>query len=190
VVLPPGWPRLWTNPAATGSAETAITIGIVLVACLAACVGGVSTVTMTSTLRVTSSAASGRETISLTVCVSVLDADGLSLDPSEVSKPLSERVNLSCDGRVGFACQQANPARRSGLLRPRHKRPRCRRAAEQGNEPAPSHYSITSSARPSSVSGTVMPSTLAVLRLRISSTFVACCTGSSEGFSPLRIRPV
>src|ERR1700675_275355 len=47
------------------------------------------------------------ETISLPVCVSVLDADGLSLDPSEVSKPLSERVNLSCDGRVGFACQQA-----------------------------------------------------------------------------------
>jgi len=51
-------------------------------------------------------------------------------------------------------------------------------------------YSITSSARPSSEFGTVRPSVLAVLRLRISSTFVACCTGRSEGFSPLRIRPV
>src|SRR5262249_27597892 len=38
------------------------------------------------------------------------------------------------------------------------------------------NYSITSSARPSSVSGTVRPSALAVLRLMISSTFVDCCT--------------
>ena len=35
-------------------------------------------------------------------------------------------------------------------------------------------HSITSSTRPSSGSGTVMPSALAVLRLRISSTFVDC----------------
>src|SRR5262249_58994180 len=37
-----------------------------------------------------------------------------------------------------------------------------------------SPHSITSSARPSSVSGMVRPSALAVLRLTISSTFVAC----------------
>jgi hypothetical protein len=30
---------------------------------------------------------------------------------------------------------------------------------------------------------------LAVFMLMISSTFVACCTGRSAGFSPLRIRP-
>ena len=52
------------------------------------------------------------------------------------------------------------------------------------------HYSISSSARPDSGSGTVMPSVLAVLRLMYSSTFVACCTGRSAGFSPLRTRPV
>ena len=46
------------------------------------------------------------------------------------------------------------------------------------------HYSITSSARASSGSGTASPSALAVLRLMISSTFVACCTGRSAGFSP------
>ena len=40
-------------------------------------------------------------------------------------------------------------------------------------------YSITSSARPRSGSGTVNPSALAVLRLRISSTFVDCTTGRS-----------
>src|SRR6266849_3254305 len=51
-------------------------------------------------------------------------------------------------------------------------------------------YSITSSARPSSVIGNVRPSALAVFMLMISSTLVDCCTGRSDGFSPLRIRPV
>ena len=54
----------------------------------------------------------------------------------------------------------------------------------------PSHHSITSSARNSSEVGTSRPSALAVLRLMISSIFVTCCTGSSAGFSPLRMRPV
>src|SRR5262245_9477032 len=74
------------------------------------------------------------------------------------------------------------------LLRARRKRPRNRCAAEQRDEIAPLH-SITSSARPSSVSGKVMPSALAALRLMTSSTFVTCWTGRSNGFSPLRIRP-
>jgi hypothetical protein len=51
-------------------------------------------------------------------------------------------------------------------------------------------YSITSSARASSVGGTVRLSALAVLRLITSSTFVDCCTGRLAGFSPLRIRLV
>src|SRR4051794_533801 len=48
-------------------------------------------------------------------------------------------------------------------------------------------YSITSSARSSSVGGTVSPSALAVLRLISSSNFVGCSTGRSAGFAPLRI---
>src|SRR5262249_1756955 len=47
-------------------------------------------------------------------------------------------------------------------------------------------HSITSSARLSNGSGTVKPSAFAVLRLMINSIFVACCTGRSAGFSPLR----
>jgi len=54
----------------------------------------------------------------------------------------------------------------------------------------PSHHSITSSARPSSAIGKVTLSAVAVLRLMISSTFVACWTGRSEGFSPLRMQTV
>src|SRR5262245_43693656 len=51
-------------------------------------------------------------------------------------------------------------------------------------------YSITSSARPISVLGTVMPSALAVLRLMTNANLVACTTGNSAGFSPLRTLPV
>ncbi len=50
-------------------------------------------------------------------------------------------------------------------------------------------YSITSSARPSTESGTMRPSALAVLRFMISSTFVTCWTGRLPGFSPWRIFP-
>src|ERR1700682_5709075 len=49
------------------------------------------------------------------------------------------------------------------------------RGGDEG-EKAMHLHSITSSARPSSDIGTVIPNALAVLRLRISSTFVACCT--------------
>ena len=49
-------------------------------------------------------------------------------------------------------------------------------------------YSITSSARESSVGGKVRPSALAVLRLIASSYLVGACTGRSAGFSPFRMR--
>jgi integrase-like protein len=48
-------------------------------------------------------------------------------------------------------------------------------------------YSITSSARASSIGGTSRPSALAVLRLMTSSNFVGACTGKSAGFAPFRI---
>src|SRR5437763_15642629 len=44
-------------------------------------------------------------------------------------------------------------------------------------------YSITSSARASSIGGTSRPSALAVLRLITSSYLVGVCTGRSAGFS-------
>jgi hypothetical protein len=48
-------------------------------------------------------------------------------------------------------------------------------------------YSITSSARASSVGGTSRPSALAVLRLAIVMNFVACSTGMSRGLVPFSI---
>ena len=46
-------------------------------------------------------------------------------------------------------------------------------------------YSITSSARATSMGGISRPSALAVLRLMISSNFVGCSIGRSAGFAPL-----
>src|SRR5262245_23135606 len=51
-------------------------------------------------------------------------------------------------------------------------------------------HSITSSARLSSAAGTSRPSTCAVCRLMTNSNLVARATGSSPGFSPLRILPI
>src|SRR5512133_521902 len=45
------------------------------------------------------------------------------------------------------------------------------------------HYSITSSARASNLSGTSRPSVLAVLRLMTSSNLVGCMTGRSTGLA-------
>src|SRR5215472_13492089 len=50
----------------------------------------------------------------------------------------------------------------------------------------PPHHSITSSARASSVAGTVMPSALAVFILMTSWKRVGCSTGKSAGWAPLR----
>src|SRR5262245_48199728 len=83
--------------------------------------------------------------------------------------------------------QNANPITLRRLLRARRERPTCCRAAEERDEFAPLHYSITSSARASTAGGTWRPSVLAVLRLMTSSYFVGACTGRSAGFSPLRM---
>ncbi len=56
------------------------------------------------------------------------------------------------------------------------------------NLPLPSHHSITSSVRASSEMGGSRPSALAALRLMTNSNLVACWTGRSPGFSPLRMR--
>src|SRR5262249_40137918 len=51
----------------------------------------------------------------------------------------------------------------------------------------PSHHSITSSARASSVGGTSRPRALAVVRLMTRSNLVGCSTGMSAGLAPRKI---
>src|SRR5207245_10920445 len=51
----------------------------------------------------------------------------------------------------------------------------------------PPHHSITSSARASTLAGTLRPSALAVVRLMTRSNLVGCATGISAGFAPRKI---
>src|SRR5262245_30216976 len=113
----------------------------------------------------------------------------MAVDPAQFPQPAQERRDAGSAFRIvrGGAHEHADTSHLVGLLRARRQRPR-RRAAEQRDELAPLH-SITSSARASSDGGISMPSALAVLRLMISCIFVACWTGRSAGFSPLRILP-
>src|SRR5439155_6025789 len=87
-------------------------------------------------------------------------------------------------GRV--ATDKRNAGTRSCLLRARRERP-GRRAAEKRYELAAPH-SMTSSARASSEDGTLMPSAFVVFILITKSYLVGACTGSSAGFSPLKMR--
>src|SRR5262249_35265561 len=112
-----------------------------------------------------------------------------TLGPAEFAQPLqksSDPTALGCGHR--YRAQEPDGGQLSRLLRARRYWPRCR-AAEERDELAPLH-SITSSARPSSDSGTVSPSALAVFRLMISSTLVDWTTGRSAGLAPARTRAV
>jgi hypothetical protein len=75
----------------------------------------------------------------LTLCVSVLDADVPSLDPSEVRKTLSKGVDLSRDGGVGFAREKAYSGSLSRLLLRAHREWRGYRAADERDEFPPLH---------------------------------------------------
>ena len=127
----------------------------------------------------------GTKTFGVTVAPAVVDLQ-ISDQPSS-PPPASPAQTPQCDFASRRRRHRGLRVRRRAGLCPRApgKRPR-RRAAEQCDELAPSHHSITSSARASSVGGTSMPSALAVLRLMISSNFVGCMTGRSAGLAPLK----
>src|SRR5262249_37510421 len=110
------------------------------------------------------------QAVELTLSEGGLDCDVLALHDVNFLEALPDRVdNFHLSSGSGY---KEPDNRYCGLLRLRRERP-CRRAAEQRDELAPLH-SITSSARASSVGGTVTPSALAVLRLMINSTLVVC----------------
>src|SRR5262249_50711565 len=81
-------------------------------------------------------------------------------------------------------CAQAMCETAGSAAAPAARCRNCRRGSFILN--LPSHHSITSSPRGSSVGGTSRPSALAVLSLSTVSYLVGACTGRSAGFSPLR----
>src|SRR6516164_11103033 len=126
-----------------------------------------------------------RQPVVLLICPAIFDRHVLALDIAGVLEALAECAH-TVRKRVR-RCTAEEPDHRHGrLLCTRRERPRCRRAAEQRDEVTAFHHSITSSARASSVGGTVRSSALAVTRLMISSNLVDCSTGRSAGFAPRR----
>src|SRR5262249_30873391 len=119
--------------------------------------------------------------------VDELEGEILSFDVPKLAHPLIESHPEGECPRIWRRRTHTQYPRWS-LLRARRERPRCR-AAEQHDELATLH-SITSSASASSVGGISRPSAFAVFRLMTNSNLVACITGRSAGFSPLRTRPV
>src|SRR5262249_24893979 len=119
-----------------------------------------------------------------TLSGSIVDDDILALDPPELAQRLPERVEV---GPRKYP-KKPYPAHLPGLLRLGSERPSEERTPECADERSPLHYSITSSARPSSEGGIVRPRALAVLRLMTSSNLVGLSIGRSPGLAPLRIR--
>src|SRR5262249_51121175 len=112
--------------------------------------------------------------------------DGTTLDPAAFAQLLHKRGHPLAIGRRCGLAQVPDGRQLPRLLPARNERPRGCHAAEQRYDLAPLH-SITSSARSRIDVGSSMPITLAVLRLTISSNFVACSTGRSAGFAPFKI---
>ena len=96
----------------------------------------------------------------------IFDREIAAVDPTEIAHSLHEGGGPLALRRRAARSEQSD-GRHLRLLRARRERPR-RHAAEQRDELATATHSITSSARPSSVSGKVMPIALAAFRLIIS----------------------
>src|SRR5580704_3020277 len=107
-----------------------------------------------------------RQSVRMALGPAKRDCHVLAVDKAGFLQALAERLGFL--GIWGSTVKKPDHRQRR-LLRACRERPPGGRAADQRNELAPPH-SITSSARPSSVSGMVMPSALAVLRLTTSST--------------------
>src|SRR6516164_1126825 len=124
-----------------------------------------------------------RQSLIVAIGPAEFEDDVLALDKACLSKALAEgRHSVSAlSGRAGV---EETDHWHGRLLPSRDERPH-RRAAEQRDERAPFH-SMSSSASNWSELGTSMPSALAVCMLITNSNLVACKTGSSAGFVPLR----
>src|SRR5262249_15109231 len=142
VALPPGRLRLATKPSLTGSPATPNTIGIVVVAALAASPAAVVPgVAITLTCRRTRSATSSGKRIILTVGPAEFGDHVPALDKTAISKPLPERCN-HLRAFPGGCHVEKSYHRHCRLLRACRERPRGCRAANQRDEIAPFHCAI------------------------------------------------
>src|SRR5262249_11805469 len=124
-------------------------------------------------------------------CPALVELDVHAFRPSQSLQLLLQRLDAGLHLRIARAVghQHADTPHSLGLLPARRERPSGSGAAEQRDELAASHHSMTSSASVSKLSEIVRRSALVVFRLMTKRNLVACWTGRSVGFAPLRIRP-
>jgi hypothetical protein len=115
-----------------------------------------------------------------------IDQDVRTLDIAGVAKPLSKRLCFLTLLTDTYR-HDANAPWSIGLLCFGDNRPCERHTAETGDDIPPSH-SITSSARRRMDGGMVMPRVLAVLRFKVNTNFDGSTTGSSATSPPWRMR--
>ena len=125
VMLPPGRARLATRPSLTGSALTVKTMGIVVVAALAAnAEAGEPPATITATCRRTKFGRQRRQSIHLIFGPAVFDRDVLALDMAGFFEALAKCAQAVGE-RVGRCAVEKPDHRHRRLLRARRKRPRA-----------------------------------------------------------------
>src|SRR5262249_28264350 len=101
VMFPPGLAKLATNPLPRGSDTCAKTIGTVLVSDCNAAVAGVVMLTRTSGFSPTNSLANSCTRPDVE-SARIVDTDVATVDPSQVSEPLSKRGVLGLRFGVSF----------------------------------------------------------------------------------------
>ena len=153
-MFPTGRAKFVTSPAPTASATSTKTIGMLLVACLAARAGGVEGATMTSTFIRTSSAASSRVSLNLPAREPILDGDVLTLDVPEVAQALPEGVDLSRGPRRAIE-QIPNPGNCAGRLLPLGGERRSEGTSQRGQQEAAAVHARDGGARASLGQGPV-----------------------------------
>src|SRR5215471_5554037 len=144
VTLPPGRARLATIPTPTGSKTYTITMGIVLVACLAAWAATGLPATMRSTLRLTSSVArEGKRSRALRP--PILRDETLALHPAALAEcsPGCFPVAGEPGGGGRSVREDTDPVHLPCLLRHGGERRGEEAAGQSAEELPPLHYSIT-----------------------------------------------
>src|SRR5262249_6308147 len=126
-----------------------------------------------------------RQPIKLILAPTVYDRYVIALDIAGVLEALAKSAQTVLNSLRRSVIKEADHRHRR-LLRARREWTRGDRAAEQRDELAPFHHSITLSARTTNVLGTSWPIAFAVLRLMTSWNLVGCSTGRSPGFAPRR----
>src|SRR5262249_5524970 len=152
-MLPPGLARLSTNPVATGSMASTITIGVVLVAFCAAAIAGLSPATMTSVLRRTSSAArSGNRSAFPLEDFHSMTRFCPSTYPNS-RNPWRKGAQRERERRLGWlAGESPYPPDLCALLCLARDRRGENATAQHGDERSPVHYWMISPARTSTAS--------------------------------------